>query len=112
MPAQMMAKNNKGNNKPKVEYNKKFDKKENKKNDKFDKKNDKKFNEKKKNKNVVYKNYKKGKQNKPAVVVVNKPAPKPIAPPPAPVKVVYKNNPVNAVASAVGLVALAAIIAN
>ena len=27
MPAQIMAKNNKGNNKPKVEYNKKFDNK-------------------------------------------------------------------------------------
>ena len=31
MPAQIMAKNNKGNNKPKVEYNKKFDNKGNKK---------------------------------------------------------------------------------
>ena len=56
---------------------------------------------------------KKKKPYKPAVIVVNKPAPRPrpILPPPAPVRVVYES-PVNAVAQAIGLAALAAIIAN
>ena len=103
MPAQIMAKDNKGNNKPKVEY--RNDKKDKKKpQQKFDnRKADKKFNDR---------NFDKKKQNKPDVVVVNKPEPRPVPPPPAPVEVVYKYDSFSAIASVVGLAALAAIIAN
>lgn len=100
MPAQIMAKNDKGNNKPKVEYNNKK-----KPQGKFEKKIDKRgvrseFNNRNK--------YGKKKPNKPNVVVINKPAP----PPPAPAKVVYKNDSFSAAASVLGIAALAAIIAN
>jgi hypothetical protein len=119
MPAQIMAKENRANNRPNVEYrNNRKDKKEFKKkynrkvaykyDNKFDKRFDKKF-EKRNNKyNKRY--YKK---NKPAVVVVNRPG-RPVPPPP-PVKVVYRNNApcaAGVVAGAIGLAALAAIIAN
>ena len=53
------------------------------------------------------------KRNKPAVVVVNRPG-RPLPPPP-PVKVVYRDNApcaAGVVAGAIGLAALAAIIAN
>ena len=108
IPAQMVAKN-KVNKKPRIEYNQKnYGKNVNKKfkNDKAYKK----FDNKKFNKKQVYK---KRKPNKPAVVVVNRPVrrPRPLPPPPAPVKVIYQN-PTNAMASAIGLAALAAIIAD
>ena len=61
---------------------------------------------------VYINHFDKKKQNKPDVVVVNKPKPRPVPPPPAPVEVVYKNDSFSAIASAVGLVALAAIIPN
>ena len=90
IPAQMEAKN-KVNNKAKVEY--RNDKKD------FGKKDDKKF-----------KNNKK-KDEKPQAMI-KMPAPRPVALPQAQVKVIKEVNPVSAVASAIGLVALAAIIAN
>ena len=95
IPAQMEA-NNKVNSKPKVELNNKNDKK-------FDnKKDEKKFkNDKKKLK----------KQPKPQAIV-KMPAPRPAPLPQAQVNVVYESNPINAVASVIGLAALAAIIAN
>lgn len=52
------------------------------------------------------------KPSRPNVVVVNNSKPRPVPPPPAPRKVVYESNPVSAVASVIGLAALAAIIAN
>ncbi len=127
MPAQIFAKENRGDKKPKAEYNK-FEK-NNKGNKKpqmnykdFDKgKNNKKgyngdykYGKNKGNKkgNNYYakkKPYKPYKPNKPNVIVVNKPAP---VPPPPPVKVVYKSNPVSAAASLVGLAALIAVIAD
>ncbi|MBQ8336491.1 MAG: hypothetical protein IJY44_03035 [Bacteroidaceae bacterium] len=121
MPAQIFAKENRGDKKPKAEYNK-FEK-NNKGNKKpqmnykdFDKgknnkkgyKDDYKYGKNKGNKKG-YKNYgykKPGKPKKPNVIVVNKPAP---VPPPPPVKVVYKSNPVSAAASLVGLAALIAV---
>jgi hypothetical protein len=119
MPAQIMAKENRANNRPNVEYrNNRKDKKEFKKkynrkvaykyDNKFDKRFDKKF---KKRYNKYNKRY--YKRNKPAVVVVNRPG-RPVPPPP-PVKVVYRNNApcaAGVVAGAIGLAALAAIIAN
>ena len=123
IPAQMEA-NNRVNNKGRVEYNNKkdFGKKEY---NKF--KENKRFDKKKPGKPQgmikkpiqrrppmpPVKVVKKKKPYKPAVIVVNKPAPRPrpIPPPPAPVRVVYES-PVNAVAQAIGLAALAAIIAN
>ena len=119
IPAQMEA-NNRVNNKGRVEYNNKkdFGKKEY---NKF--KENKRFDKKKPGKPQgmikkpikrqapmpPVKVVKKKKPYKPAVIVVNKPAP--CLPPPAPVRVVYES-PVNAVAQAIGLAALAAIIAN
>ena len=119
MPAQIMAKENRANNRPNVEYrNNRKDKKEFKKkynrkvaykyDNKFDKRFDKKFDKRNNKYNKRY--YKK---NKPAVVVVNRPG-RPVPPPP-PVKVVYRNNApcaAGVVAGAIGLAALAAIIAN
>lgn len=102
IPAQMMA-SNKVNNKAKVEY------RNGKKNDKKPKMNYKDFDKGKKKGYNYYANKKPYKPNKPKVVVVNRPAP---VPPPPPVRVVYESNPVNAVASVIGLAALAAIIAN
>lgn len=124
MPAQIMAKENRGNKKPKVEYrNNKIEK-----GDKKDKKaiappgKDKKkgygrnCKDDKKGKPMGYKDNKKGYKNdyckkpgKPDVIVVNKPAP---VPPPPPAKVVYKSDPASAAASLVGLAALIAIIAD
>ena len=112
IPAQMEA-NNKVNNKPKVEFNNRKDFN----NKKF---NDKRFNDKRKfDKQKAYykmndfnkkKAYNKRKPNRPAVMVINRPAPRPRpVPPPPPVKVVYRNNPI---AEAIELAALAAIIAN
>ncbi len=104
MPAQIMARNNNGS-KPKVEY--RNDKK--KPQEKFEKKID-----KRKRRNNFNNRYGNKKPNRPNVVVINRPAPRPrpIPPPPPPVKVVYENDPVSAVASVIGLAALAAIIAN
>ena len=96
IPAQMEAKN-KVNNKAKVEY--RNDKKD------FGKKDDKKFKNNKKDKNN------KKKDEKPQAMI-KMPAPRPAALPQAQVKVIKEVNPVSAVASAIGLVALAAIIAN
>ena len=112
IPAQMEA-NNKVNNKPKVEFNNRKDFN----NKKF---NDKRFNDNRKfDKQKAYykmndfnkkKAYNKRKPNRPAVMVINRPAPRPRpVPPPPPVKVVYRNNPI---AEAIELAALAAIIAN
>ena len=105
IPAQMEAKN-KVNNKAKVEYRnskKDYGKKEYKKSY-----NNKQFNNKKNFKKKKAYNYKKS--NKPAVIVVNKPAPRPLPPPP-PVKVIYQSSS-NAIAQAISLAALAAIIAD
>ena len=112
IPAQMEA-NNKVNNKAKVEFNNRKDFN----NKKF---NDKRFNDNRKfDKQKAYykmndfnkkKAYNKRKPNRPAVMVINRPAPRPRpVPPPPPVKVVYRNNPI---AEAIKLAALAAIIAN
>lgn len=112
IPAQMEA-NNKVNNKPKVESNNRKDFN----NKKF---NDKRFNDNRKfDKQKAYykmndfnkkKAYNKRKPNRPAVMVINRPAPRPRpVPPPPPVKVIYRNNPI---AEAIELAALAAIIAN
>ena len=112
IPAQMEA-NNRVNNKAKVEFNNRKDFN----NKKF---NDKRFNDNRKfDKQKAYykmndfnkkKAYNKRKPNRPAVMVINRPAPRPRpVPPPPPVKVVYRNNPI---AEAIKLAALAAIIAN
>ena len=112
IPAQMEA-NNKVNKKPKVEFNNRKDFN----NKKF---NDKRFNDNRKfDKQKAYykmndfnkkKAYNKRKPNRPAVMVINRPAPRPRpVPPPPPVKVVYRNNPI---VEAIELAALAAIIAN
>ena len=99
IPAQMEAKN-KVNNKAKVEY--RNDKKD------FGKKDDKKFKNDKKDK----KNKKNKKKDEKPQAMIKMPAPRPAPLPQAQIKVVKEVNPVNAVASAIGLVALAAIIAN
>ena len=120
MPAQIMAKNNKGNNKPRVEYrndrkDKRFDKDFRNGNDKkFAKYNkygnrfDKKYAKKDK------RNYNKYKSSRPDIIVVNRPS-RPLPPPPPPRKVVYRNDAscaIGVVAGAIGLAALAAIVAN
>ena len=115
IPAQMEA-NNRVNNKGRVEYNNKkdFGKKEY---NKF--KENKRFDKKKPGKpqGMIKKPIKRRAPMPPVKVVKKKkpykpaPRPRPILPPPAPVRVVYES-PVNAVAQAIGLAALAAIIAN
>ena len=104
IPAQMEA-NNKVNSKPKVELNNKNDKKFDNKKDEKKFKNDKKFYNKRDDKKKLKK------QPKPQAIV-KMPAPRPAPLPQAQVNVVYESNPINAVASVIGLAALAAIIAN
>ena len=120
IPAQMMA----GNKMAKVEYNRK--KEFNNRNDyrrfndekafrKFDNKKDfYKMQTKKKAFNKKKKVYDKRKPYRPAMAVARKPAPRPRPIPRrhAPVKVIYERDPANAVVSAIGLAAIAAIIAN
>ena len=110
IPAQMEA-NNKVNSKPKVELNNKNDKKFDNKKDEKKFKNDKKFYNKRDDKKFKDDKKKLKKQPKPQAIV-KMPAPRPAPLPQAQVNVVYESNPINAVASVIGLAALAAIIAN
>ena len=115
IPAQMEA-NNKVNNKPKVEFNNKKNDKKFKDDKKFDnKKNDYKNFDKKKKEDKKLKNDKKKnnlKKQPKKQDMIKVPAPRQLPQPAAQVNVVYNSNPVNAVASVIGLAALAAIIAN
>ena len=102
IPAQMEANNKVNNKKPKVEYNSKKES--------DIKKNDKKFKDDKKKNEKKFKDNKKGydkKSNKPNKQIVKMQPPRP-----SQIKVVNEENPVGAIASVIGLAALAAIIAN
>ena len=100
IPAQMEA-SNKVNNRVKVEYKNRKEPKKFKEEKRFDGRKD--FDK--------ARDYNR-KPDRPEVIVINNQKPCPLPPPPAPVKVVYESNPVSAVASVIGLAALAAIIAN
>ena len=122
MPAQMMAQNNKKNEKPKMEFenrkddkkNDKFDnRKDDKKNDKFDNRKDDKKNDKFDNKKNDKKNDFNRKPKKPQPPIAKKPNPKPKPKPKPKFKInVVDNNPINEIASVIGLAALIAIVAN
>ena len=104
MPAQIMAQNNRKNEKPRIEKREKRDNYKNMKPGKNEKKPGKQF----------------GKYNKPApppVVIVNRPSPRPCPPPPPPppARYCYKNNcgdVFGAAATVIGIAALVSLIAN
>ena len=110
MPAQMMAQNNKKNEKPKMEFE---NRKDDKKNDKFDNRKDDKKNDKFDNKKNDKKNDFNRKPKKPQPPIAKKPNPKPKPKPKPKFKInVVDNNPINEIASVIGLAALIAIVAN
>lgn len=123
MPAQIFAKENRGDKKPgvenRIEKNNKGNKKpqmnyknsDKGKNNKKGYKDDYKYGKNKGNKkgNNHYAKQKPHKPYKPNVIVVNRP---PHMPPPPPAKVIYESNPISAAASLVGLAALIAVIAD